>query len=173
PWDANGLLSNFNPSSYDPAKAPTIATTGLICFTAPCSQAGSSAGQPVTPNGNADYAGINYINGMIYNGPSAANNNQKSPWGNKVGLAQKNNFAPRFGWAFDVFGDGKTSFRGGYGWSFDDAPVSYYETTVFNNPPAVATYSVSQTSFDSPSGGALTAVSSTPGRIQAVPIDYK
>ena len=50
PWDANGLLSNFNPSTYGPSKAPTIATTGLICFTSPCSQAGSNAGQPTTAN---------------------------------------------------------------------------------------------------------------------------
>jgi hypothetical protein len=110
---------------------------------------------------------------MIFNGPSAANNNQSSPYGNKVGSAQKTNFAPRFGFAYDVFGNGKTSFRGGYGWGFDDAEVSYYETTVFNNPPAVATYSVGQTSFDSPAGGALTGLSSTPGRVQGVPTEYK
>ena len=110
---------------------------------------------------------------MIFNVPSDAYINQGSPWGNKIGAAQNTNFAPRFGFALDVFGDGKTSLRGGYGWSFDDAEVSYYETTVFNNPPSVATYSVSQTSFDSPTGGALTAVSTTPGRIQAVPLDYK
>jgi hypothetical protein len=110
---------------------------------------------------------------MIFNGPSPANNTQASPYGNKVGAAQKGNFAPRFGFAIDVFGDGKTALRGGYGWSYDDAEVSYYETTVFNNPPAVATYSVTQTSFDSPAGGALTALSTSPGRVQAVPLDYK
>lgn len=173
PWDARGQLSNFDPSRYSASAAPTIAATGLICFTAPCSQTGSNAGQPTTPNTAADYNGINYINGMIFNSPSAANNNQASPYGNKVGSAQKANFAPRVGFAFDLFGDGKTSLRGGYGWSFDDAEVSYYETSVFNNPPAVATYSVGQTSFDSPAGGALTALSTTPGRIQAVPLDYK
>ena len=173
PWDANGLLSNFNPAAYDASKAPTIASSGLICFTGTCSQTGSNAGLPTTPNPNADYAGINYINGMIFNRASSANNNQGSPWGNKVGSAQQTNFAPRFGFALDVFGNGKTALRGGYGWAFDDAEVSYYETTVFNNPPAVATYSVSETSLDSPSGGALTALSTTPGRIQAVPTNYK
>ena len=173
PYDANGLLSNFDPSKYDPTKVPTIASSGLICFTGTCSQAGSNAGLSTSPNPNANYAGINYINGMIFNGPNAGNNNQASPYGNKVGAAQKTNFAPRFGFALDLFGDGRTAFRGGYGWSFDDAEVSYYETTVFNNPPAVATYSVGQTSFDNPSGGANTALSTTPGRIQAVPINYK
>lgn len=172
PWDARGQLSNFDAAKYDATKAPTISANGLICLTGTCSQAGSSAGQPTTPNPNADYAGINYINGLIFNAPSAANNNQASPWGNKVGAAQKTNFAPRLGFALDVFGNGKTAVRGGYGWSYDDAEVSYYETTVFNNPPAVATYSVSEASFDSPGGGTLTGVSTTPGRVQAVPTDY-
>jgi hypothetical protein len=173
PWDANGLLSNFDEAKYSNSLAPTIATTGLICFTATCNQTGSNAGQPTSSNPDADYAGINYINGMIFNGPASANNNQKSPWGNKVGSAQKGNFAPRLGFAYDVFGNGKTALRGGYGWAYDDPEVSYYETTVFDNPPAVATYSVGETSFDNPTGGALTALSSTPGRLQAVPTNYK
>jgi hypothetical protein len=174
PWDQNGNLSNFDPSTYSAAKAPTIASSGLICFTAPCSQSGSNAGLPTTPNGGADFVGPNYINGMIFGNPSAANNNQASPYGNKIGSASKNNFAPRFGFAFDVFGDGKTAFRGGYGWSYDQAEVSYYETTIFNNPPAVATYSQTNAVLDNPSGGATsTTPSTTPGRIQALPLNFQ
>ena len=182
PWDANYLLSNFDPSSYSASKAPTVASTGLLCFTATCSQAGSNAGLSTTPNGGADYNGVNYLNGMIYNGPNGANNGQASPYGNKVGTAQTGNIAPRFGFAYDVFGDGKTALRGGYGWAFDDVEVSYYETTVFKNPPSVATYSLGQTSFDSTGGGTTPAACvpgttnascNTPGRAQGVPLHFQ
>jgi Carboxypeptidase regulatory-like domain/TonB dependent receptor-like, beta-barrel len=46
-----------------------------------------------------------------------------------VGLPFKNpslkNFGPRFGFAWDIFGDGKTSLRGGFAEMFDVGNVSY------------------------------------------------
>lgn len=51
-----------------------------------------------------------------------------------LGKGDYNNFGPRFGFAWDMFGDGKTSLRGGFGVS--------YESTLYNplsnsrwNPP--------------------------------------
>jgi hypothetical protein len=50
-----------------------------------------------------------------------------------------NNFGPRLGFAYDVFGDGKTALRGGFGIFFER-----YQQNVFNfggvsNPPTVYT----------------------------------
>ena len=172
PFDANGKLSNFDPSLYNASKAPTVASTGLLCLTGTCANLdGLNTG---VPNPNADYYGINYINGMTFGGSNAPNG-QSSGYGNAVGSAPKNNFAPRLGFAFDVFGNGKTAFRGGYGWSFDEAEVSYWEQSVFNNPPAVSTFTAGTTTLDNPAGSAANAASpsTTAGRLYTTPLHYR
>ncbi len=134
PIDANHQLTTFDPALYVAANAPTIdkSTSGNICIAgAPCTGG-------VLPNPNT-----NVLNGISING-------QNSPYGDKVGKADKLDFAPRVGFALDVFGDGKTSLRGGYGLAYDSSLFGIYEQNIFANKPFVNTPSISNTSFDNP-----------------------
>ncbi|HMF57430.1 MAG TPA: TonB-dependent receptor, partial [Pyrinomonadaceae bacterium] len=49
----------------------------------------------------------------------------------------RNNFAPRLGFAWDVFGDGRTSVRGGYGMAYE-RNFGNVTFNVIQNPPAYA-----------------------------------
>ncbi len=62
---------------------------------------------------------------------------QDSPIG-KLWAVDKNNFAPRLGFAWDVFGDGKTSLRGGYGMAYE-RNFGNVTFNVIQNPPNYAT----------------------------------
>ena len=110
------LQNYFDPSRYDPSKAAVIQTA------AGPTQGSILSGDP--------------FNGMVQEGTN----------GIPAGLAQHryNNFQPRVGFAYDVFGDGKTALRGGAGifnerirqnnQSFDglgNPPLSY-TPTLFN-----------------------------------------
>lgn len=151
PTDANHQLTTFDPALFNIANAPNIDTTtaGNICVAgAPCT------GTTVNPSANL-------LNGIAINsGSSLATGTSR--FGGKVGKSDNLNFAPRFGFALDVFGTGKTSLRGGYGIAFDSALFGTYEQNIFQNRPFISTPTISNTSFDNPAGVSANANYSAP-----------
>jgi hypothetical protein len=179
PVDNNGQMSSFLPSSFVAGNTPTIDTTGYICTTAEialltpkqCPGAINSTfnSNPSGQTATTPSAAYDPLNGIILGNFTQANQHY-SPYGAQVTHTDKLDFAPRFGLAYDVFGDGRTSFRAGYGIAFDDALVGMYEQNIFANPPYVATSTYASTSLDAPNATNTSAY--VPPTLQATPANY-
>ncbi len=152
PTDAKNTLNNFDPNLYNPKQAPAIDAYGNFV-----------AGQGILP--------ATYVNGLIFPSGKACTQAQAispnltcSPYGGRVNPNSNKNFAPRVGFAFSPYGNGKTSFRGGFGIFFDRTLNGVWEQNAFTNPPLVQTSTVNNTSFDQPLQGSA-AVSYGPNHL--------
>jgi hypothetical protein len=216
PYDSNNELSNFNPATYYPYTAETIASNGNLCTVAGQTTSATSFSSTgvitttYTLNNCLNVNGLNAyqpntvadpLNGIILgsgaliaaedyiNNPNfpftdplgtppgtvasqAAINAHGSPFGLEVGHAEKHDWAPRVGFAYDVFGDGRTALRGGYGMAYDESAVSIYEQSIFTNPPFVASNTYPEAVLDNPAGGTA-AFNLAPPPLRATPVIYK
>lgn len=142
PVDANDVLTGFFPDKYVAANAPTFSNvTGTTLV--------KGSGDP--------------LNGIVIAG-------RNSPFGRRIQQLDKNNFAPRFGFAWspsakDGFlakltgGPEQMVIRGGYGIYYDQVLVGTIEQNTFTNPPFANTVSLTGTAaapitYANPSAGA-------------------
>jgi hypothetical protein len=98
----------FDPARYDPSKAVRIETGPVL-------------NGSIIPNSGDPF------NGIVLEGDGIPKGFSKH---------RKNQVSPRFGFAYDPFGDGKTSVRGGFGTFFERIQQSP-SFSVFGNPPNV------------------------------------
>jgi len=139
--DAFGHLGAFQPEFYNPANAPAVNTVnGTLCVN---STTNGCVGQ--TPNAN-----YSKTNGIVQGGSSQA-------FGGAISTTPYTDFAPRFGFAYNLTGDGKASLRGGYGIFYNQTQLNLGMTEVDANPAYVQTSVYSApTSFANPAAGATT-----------------
>lgn len=145
--DVKNTLSNFDPKLFNAQVAPQIdpATGNFVAN----QYVNGFLLQPAT-----------YTNGLIFPKGTACSNAQKisplvscSPFGAYVAPNYNTNFAPRFGFSYDVSGNGRMVVRGGFGVFYDRLLNGIWEQNAFANPPLAQSTTINNATFDNLNSG--------------------
>ena len=92
------------------------------------------------------------VNGKLANLRSitgTGNNPTDLNVGAKMFETSTKNFAPRFGFAYDVFGDGKTAVRGGFGIFYEEPLFNAFRQAAYGTLPFIQTSTLSRAQITS------------------------
>jgi hypothetical protein len=139
---ADQQVAYFDPTKWDPAKAPKLYEAICPNNAATCSGTTRQARNPLT----GEILNSTFIGKVVPNSGDFTNGMQVVDGTVPAFDNKKFYFSPRVGFAWDVRGDGKTAVRGGFGVNYD----RYSDDTILSlveQPPLLNTMTTSWTTI--------------------------